>query len=188
MLITCPNCKSEAHVEIAVRSLVSCPSCEFLFAMSPGQPPQVPTFSEEDELPRYLAARPVHTTAALATDVTLIAEMTEPFGNLEFLPRGKVLYVEVEESPALAHGTMIRMTKGRVVFGRTDADVAIEDDRISRKHAVIDAISRENIYLRDLASTNGTYLNGQRVTTSKLRDGDQIRIGNSTLRFHIEDQ
>ena len=41
------------------------------------------------------------------------------------------------------------------------------------------------IFLRDLGSTNGTYHNGQRVSVSRLRNGDTIGVGRSVLKLDI---
>jgi two-component system, cell cycle response regulator len=75
-----------------------------------------------------------------------------------------------------------------MTLGRLDADIRLPDEMVSKKHALIEALSRENIYLRDLASTNGTFLNGHQVSTSKLRDGDTLRLGSFVLRFRSQDQ
>ena len=50
---------------------------------------------------------------------------------------------------------------------------------------VIELFGREMIFLRDLGSTNGTYHNGQRVSVSRLRNGDTIGVGRSVLKLDI---
>jgi S-DNA-T family DNA segregation ATPase FtsK/SpoIIIE len=74
-----------------------------------------------------------------------------------------------------------------VILGR-DGEITIRDRRVSRKHAVIEAISRENIYIRDLMSKNGTFVNGVKVQTYKLKAGDIIRLGDTDLELLIEDE
>jgi diguanylate cyclase (GGDEF)-like protein len=60
--------------------------------------------------------------------------------------------------------------------------VALKDDRISRRHARIKRIF-SLYFLNDLESANGTFVNGHRVSMAQLNDGDQIRVGDSTLKF-----
>ena len=75
--------------------------------------------------------------------------------------------------------------QGTMRIGRTaDNEIALDDSQISRHHA---AISREadGFSLEDLGSTNGTFLNGGRIVEQHhLKDGDRIRVGNTTLAFH----
>ncbi|MBF0182765.1 MAG: FHA domain-containing protein [Magnetococcales bacterium] len=76
--------------------------------------------------------------------------------------------------------------KDRITIGRTSAnDIAIENLAVSRQHAEI--IHQENgFFLRDLNSSNGTFVNGSRISEYRLCDGDTILIGKHTLLF-IED-
>lgn len=70
-----------------------------------------------------------------------------------------------------------------LVFGRgKDADVRIEDTEMSRRHFRIgcEANSHE---LKDLDSTNGTWLNGVRISTAKLQAGDLITAGRTVFLF-----
>lgn len=187
MIIHCPHCKEELVAEITGRALVACPVCEFLFAIETAGRAQIPTFAEEQSLPRVAARRPAQVAAASGPDATHVGDTSDAFGTLP-LPSGKTLYLEVVESAAdPAPGTVFRFNKGRMILGRSDADILLDDEKISRKHALIEAISRENIYLKDLASTNGTFLNGHRVMMKKLCAGDEISVGRVRLKFHMND-
>jgi hypothetical protein len=64
-----------------------------------------------------------------------------------------------------------------------DADVRLTDQAVSRRHAEI-RIANGGAILNDLQSTNGTTLNGVRITTTALADGDELRIGETVLIFH----
>ena len=71
-----------------------------------------------------------------------------------------------------------RVTVGRAVGN----DVVLVDDEASRWHAVFERLGAL-WYVRDLSSRNGTTVNGQRVGTERrLRPGDDIRIGQTSLR------
>ena len=66
------------------------------------------------------------------------------------------------------------------VLGR-HADIKLEDTRISRRHAEI-APQNGSWLIRDLGSSNGTWVNGQRVVTiCELEEGDRLQIGRLTL-------
>lgn len=68
--------------------------------------------------------------------------------------------------------------------GRRDADIRIRDMTISKRHISFEA-SGDKIILKDLNSTNGTFLNGQEVTEAVLSDGDTIKIGDTLLRIQF---
>jgi adenylate cyclase len=72
------------------------------------------------------------------------------------------------------------------VLGRsTTASVRLADREVSRKHSQIDKEGEEFI-LRDLGSSNGTYLNGKRIfAPSKLKEGDEVLIGTSKMEFRF---
>lgn len=69
------------------------------------------------------------------------------------------------------------------------ADIVIEDQGISRRHAEI-RISHDGPHLqvsvRDLGSTNGTYLNGDQVSQHPLRNGDRLTLGRTTVTVHVD--
>ena len=76
-----------------------------------------------------------------------------------------------------------RITIGR----RTDNQVVIDGDNISRNHVAIER--RDGKYfVCDLDSANGTHLNEERVDLAELNDGDRLRIGNHTLMVSLRDQ
>lgn len=68
-----------------------------------------------------------------------------------------------------------------------ECDIVIVSKKASREHAHIRREGRR-VFLDDQQSTNGTYLNGERVTGSvQLRDGDQLTIGEVAFTFHDPD-
>jgi len=75
-----------------------------------------------------------------------------------------------------------------VSIGRGENNVIILDDPlISRNHALLRSTGTNKYYLMDTGSKNGTYLNGKRVIApTLLRNGDQIKLGESLLTFSIE--
>jgi FHA domain len=71
------------------------------------------------------------------------------------------------------------------VLGRdASADVTVPDPAVSRRHARIYR-GADAVWMEDLGSTNGTYINGDRLTVPyRLRDGDEIKLGNTQAIFH----
>jgi hypothetical protein len=67
-----------------------------------------------------------------------------------------------------------------------DLDMVLAEDMVSRKHARI-AFQGEDIYIEDLASTNGTFVNGEKIKRSKLREGDRVLIGTSILKVVVSE-
>jgi diguanylate cyclase (GGDEF)-like protein len=88
----------------------------------------------------------------------------------------------------------IPLEREEVILGRAlEADVRVNDTKISRKHARINAITDErdkttSYVLTDLSSRNGTLLNGQKVRQETLQNGDKITIGEHILRFEFLDE
>lgn len=75
---------------------------------------------------------------------------------------------------------------GSTVIGRGDqATLRLPDVGISRRHARIDYDGAQ-VVLTDLGSTNGTMVNGQRISAVALNPGDMIQIGTTTLTFRVD--
>lgn len=85
-------------------------------------------------------------------------------------------------------GKLHPLQEGETILGRApDIDVPINDNRVSRKHVSI-TVNAEGSTLRDLGSTNGTFVNGQRVEKHLLQDGDKIQLSSSSIfKFAYQD-
>jgi hypothetical protein len=98
---------------------------------------------------------------------------------------GKIVVVK---SPALTEGDEWELDSSPLTFGRTSQnDVQLKrDEYASSSHARIEP-RRDGVWLEDIGSTNGTYLNGTRLTRAKrLTSGDIVRIGETELRYEAE--
>jgi pSer/pThr/pTyr-binding forkhead associated (FHA) protein len=82
-------------------------------------------------------------------------------------------------------GRRFALSDGVATLGRSQScDIYIPDRRTSRRHAEM-RWDGECTTLRDLGSTNGTFLNGRRIDGPEtLRDGDEIGIGSAVFTFH----
>lgn len=80
-------------------------------------------------------------------------------------------------------GGVVPISDTALVIGRSkDCDVPLADGNVSRRHAEIGR-SADGFMLRDLDSTNGTTVNGRRVKSATVGEGDEIMLGTSTLRI-----
>lgn len=88
-------------------------------------------------------------------------------------------------------GQMYQVEQDEVVLGRAaDNQLRIHDAGISRKHAKLVRRQDGDVYIEDMGSANGTFLNGGKlVKPQQLRDGDKITLGSTTiLKFTYHDQ
>jgi hypothetical protein len=73
------------------------------------------------------------------------------------------------------------------ILGRDDsADIILDDPGISRRHTELRVTTDGPHFvttIRDLGSTNGTYVNGERITSEHLEDGDRVTVGRTSITF-----
>ena len=75
----------------------------------------------------------------------------------------------------------------QIVIGRSsELDMVLVEDMVSRKHARITVNGSGQISIEDLGSTNGTFVNGEKVKQSTLKEGDRILIGTSILKLILQ--
>jgi Zn-finger nucleic acid-binding protein len=97
------------------------------------------------------------------------------------VPRGGS-FTFVVESPGQAPRTL-RVDGDIVKIGRlASAQVQLADPKVSRLHAVIDVRGPDDLVLVDLGSREGTRVNGERHDRVRVRDGDALRVGDTTIR------
>ena len=96
----------------------------------------------------------------------------EPIGRLEILNGG-------------FEGMTYDLGEDEIVIGRNPTtDITLLDEGISREHAmVLFDEDGPGFVIEDLASTNGTKVNGKRVRSAPLSEGDEIQIGQTLFLF-----
>jgi sigma-B regulation protein RsbU (phosphoserine phosphatase) len=95
----------------------------------------------------------------------------------------------------LKRGVLVEESTGRrvavrrpITIGRTrDCEFVIDDNSASRRHVEVGPRGESFIW-KDLGSTNGTIVNGRSMLAGELRHGDTIQIGETVIRFHVEDE
>ncbi|MDD3652952.1 MAG: DUF3662 and FHA domain-containing protein [Desulfotomaculaceae bacterium] len=93
-------------------------------------------------------------------------------------------WLKIEEGPD--QGKYFNLGKGTMLLGRrAGCDIVLSDSSVSRRHAQIEW-SRGQYSIIDLGSTNGTKVNGVRVTTRILKPGDTVALGTTICTFKVE--
>jgi hypothetical protein len=133
--------------------------------------------------PRHRPAKRLPTIAAVDTFRQTIGKA----GSLEGAGQPSNMYLEVLAGPLTGlkfniEGLPVSIGRGSQVALSLDAD-----EGVSRQHAEIYG-DFGSWHLRDLNSTHGTYLNGNRITDESLKPGDHFSLGSSVFRFLVEDQ
>lgn len=85
-------------------------------------------------------------------------------------------------------GEIYLLDRGVMAIGRNeDCNIVLLDPGVSRRHAKI--LLEKDIYvLQDLNSTNGTYVNGERIESHPLQDGDKVSMGGVVLKYCYQDE
>ena len=127
---------------------------------------------------RDLRTAPQESIVLSAKDANELRTRHEPVVQA---PTGRLL---VLKSPALAAGSTVEVS-APTRFGR-GAENAVQldgDEFVSSRHAVLEP-RPDGVWVEDVGSTNGTFVNGARVTTARLLQiGDIVRIGQTDLRM-----
>jgi pSer/pThr/pTyr-binding forkhead associated (FHA) protein len=103
------------------------------------------------------------------------------------LGRSSTGLLVVLASPALDPGTERELDSSPVTMGRSiENDLVLDTDEFASVHHARIQPRRDGVWLEDLESTNGTFLNGAKLTRpQKLTPGDVIRVGETDLRYEL---
>jgi predicted Zn finger-like uncharacterized protein len=83
-----------------------------------------------------------------------------------------------------ATGQIFPLSKPRIILGRAGADINLDDAEASRQHAAVEILG-DHAILRDLGSTNGTFVELQRIQQQVLTNQGEFRIGSHVLMFIV---
>ena len=173
----CPSCQSKMEAATDPRGggrrHYTCPRCEGEYVVP--------------------ARKPINPQAAAAQGAapSPAGDVTLPGVTIAGIPGGEwkvpeELRFALKVLEGTDSGKVFEITRSRVTVGREEGEILLGDPLISRKHAAFEVYGSHHIVLKDLASTNGTYLNDRLIAYSKLNHGDRIRIGSTLLEAVIE--
>lgn len=102
-------------------------------------------------------------------------------GSFELRPHLIVLYPQTQFK-------QIPLEKGTITLGRgQDADVKLDDELVSRKHCTI-TFDGKNVTVMDLNSTNGTFVDGNPITSTVLDSDNRLQLGKMVLKVEFKDK
>jgi pSer/pThr/pTyr-binding forkhead associated (FHA) protein len=113
--------------------------------------------------------------SADALKATMIKGIKRPW-----LDEGKVVSLVVIQGPL--KGQVFPLTKPKVLLGRQEADIILDDSEVSRKHCALE-VHGSTAVLADLASTNGTFVDDEKIETHELQHMSEFRLGSTVMMF-----
>jgi pSer/pThr/pTyr-binding forkhead associated (FHA) protein len=116
-------------------------------------------------------------------NATLTGGEAAKMGLLQ-LPRDKRFSLAVIQGAAT--GQIFPITKTRTLIGRSGADINLDDPEASRQHAMLEIVGDVTL-LRDVGSTNGTWIELERIEQHQLQNQQEFRIGSHVLMFIMTD-
>jgi predicted Zn finger-like uncharacterized protein len=202
MIVVCPACQARFQYDDTRFGLVQvkrfkCPKCHHIFEVvnpAPARHPLDGTLSHPISAPTPVPSlpmpeneptppAPLHTaltTAKRDRDSMLVAAGLQVPGmppglkfSLAFLSGPQASTVQVLEQP-------------QTVIGREEGDVITRDPETSRRHALLEIHLDGTVWISDHQSTNGTQVNGERITGPvQLSSQQEFTCGNSTFMLLI---
>jgi ABC transport system ATP-binding/permease protein len=160
-----------------------------------GELPAAPTPGPEETPPQPLDAGTLGAAAFQTTEMFNPRELAQqPMVRDEIQFSGALQ--EDNAKPGLApfeivlevvegadRGLVYRFNSETILLGRLNTDLVVRDSDVSRRHAIIEVFEDDLVYIRDLGSTNGTFVNGQRISTVKMNNGDKMKLGRCIISF-----
>jgi pSer/pThr/pTyr-binding forkhead associated (FHA) protein len=94
------------------------------------------------------------------------------------------IFLRIERGPDT--GRVFDLSRGgSFILGRVKADIVLKDDKVSGRHAELKLFGPGHYYVYDLASTNGTFLNGVRVDRRRFGHDDELQLGDTFMRVSV---
>jgi predicted Zn finger-like uncharacterized protein len=180
VIIECTNCHAkyqydEARFDGRATKKIKCAKCQSVFEI------HNPAMESPEQTNVRSQRQPVATPEPEAEP----RETGSRAADLQ-LPKGKRLSIAIIDGKDA--GNVFRMEKPRVTIGRASADIVIDDTEASRQHAAVE-VRDTIILLSDLDSTNGTLVDGRKITEpTELGDKGEFQIGSTTLMLIVTDE
>lgn len=190
MIIECSNCNSryqydESRFDGKTSKKIRCAKCQHIFEIFSPAVASSSAALAADEAGDRTSVRRHERPRTVEEALPQVTAPAPPAAALQ-MPPGKRLSLAVIDGPDT--GTVFRIEKPRITVGRSGADVNINDNDASRQHAAVEV--RETAYtLHDLGSTNGTLVDGQKISSpQELQNHGEFQIGSSVLMLIVTDE
>lgn len=191
MIIECTNCHAkyqydDERFERKPSKKIKCAKCQHIFEIiNPAfavQPAAKPA-GESTGIKRDMAPRNEPLRESTTSEASVPQHSTDKLTGTLQMPPGKRLSLAIIDGPDA--GSVFRIEKPRVVIGRSNADLTLNDTEASRNHAAVEV--RDTVFiLLDLGSTNGTMYEGQRINDPvELQNHSEFVVGTSTLMLIV---
>jgi predicted Zn finger-like uncharacterized protein len=190
VIIECTNCHAryqydEERFERKPSKKIKCAKCSTVFEIqNPAYAPKPAAGTGDMTYAKRETPKPS------AQDTTAEAEIpageprsTGQVGSTPQMPEGKRLSLAVINGAD--SGSVYRIEKPRITIGRSGADLNLNDTEASRHHAAVEI--RDTVYmLEDLKSTNGTLVDGEKITGwVELQNHSEFQIGSTTIMLIV---
>ena len=162
MIIECPQCKAKDEISeerVKGKNKLKCSRCQTVFEIMEAKSDS----SSKKDTAKILQQK--------VEDSLWINE------NLKLPDDRKISLAVIKGARA---GFIFHLNKPYVLIGRGKVDLIIPDKEVSRKHLAIE-VRNEKVFLRDLGSTNGTFISDDKVSITEITDQTEFKIGQTTL-------
>ncbi|HYV18404.1 MAG TPA: FHA domain-containing protein [Verrucomicrobiae bacterium] len=208
MIVDCTSCGKRYSLDPARlggrrEASVRCTSCQSVIkvtlpevipaeAPEEGPPPAPPSAAAASAVASAPAADPLAAavaagdrTSRLAADASLLAAPGHVASGPLAMPEGLRVSLAVLDGPDL--GRIFRVEQPSVTIGRGDAEVHLEDGEVSRQHARLEMRAGRAV-VRDLGSTNGTFVDDVKVAEAEIENRGEFRVGQTRLMLILADE
>lgn len=198
MIITCPACQTsyqydESKFGEAAVKLVKCARCGHVFEVRKPMAPETVVQEVRPSAAPQAAADPgdatrtrgkTHEETTKQVDLRQIAPaLDEDLPQLAPLPKDRRYSLAVILGADA--GKVFRIDKPRVILGRgAGCDIQLTDSEVSRRHAMLE-IRGDEVSIKDLGSTNGTFVDGVKVNQATLESQQEFSLGTTTLMLIV---
>jgi predicted Zn finger-like uncharacterized protein len=190
VIIECPRCHAryqydDERFERKPSKKIKCAKCADIFEIkNPAFAAAEPAPLSPERFERTFTRRDEPKKTEETTEQSPLPEKSTDKMPAELLmPQGKRISLAVIAGPDA--GSVYRIEKPRVTIGRSNADLTLNDTEASRLHAAIE-VRDLVIQLRDLGSTNGTLVDGQRIAGAvELQDKSEFQVGATMLMLIV---
>jgi len=169
VIVTCGGCSKRYNFDLAKlagrpSAKLRCPHCDTTITVA--------------------AADAGDQTTRLDQDANLLSKSAKvPQGDVS-MPADRRLSLAVLQGKD--SGRIFLVDKPRMVLGRGEADIVLNDTEVSRLHAAIE-VHGARVVLRDLGSTNGIFVNEVKVSQSEIENRTEFRLGGTRLMLIMTD-